>query len=227
MATRDRWIFFLASRIAILIAAIIGWDKASISFKIAAIEVSPEVLMDSCRSVGFKCYAANLLPQTAAAKGGIQRSAQILELQMALFHFVGNKITEIPLWHRYFLSSKHQNHKLPMFISKVPPRFLLPICPVKNFHPPNPQNLWGPLTSQWCSQFGGEQAPQGACARHGCGLITLKPATSWDIQTMFTRWCLFFLTFSFFLKLSARKLGKMINNLTNVFFQMGWNSRNH
>lgn len=96
-----------------LIAAIIGWDKASICFKIAAIDFDPEVLMDSCRSVGFKCYAANLLPQTAAAKGGIQRSAQILELQMALFHFVGNKITEIPLWHRYFCC--HQNIRIINF----------------------------------------------------------------------------------------------------------------
>ena len=77
-------------------------------------------------------------------KRGIQRSAEILELQMALFHFVGNKITEIRLCADIFLSSKHQNHKPPMFILKVPPRFLLPICPVKNFHPPNPQNLWGP-----------------------------------------------------------------------------------
>lgn len=115
MATRDRWkfIFSLPHRRKILIAAIIGWDKASICFKIAAIDFDPEVLMDSCRSVGFKCYAANLLPQTAAAKGGIQRSAQILELQMALFHFVGNKITEIPLWHRYFCC--HQNIRIINF----------------------------------------------------------------------------------------------------------------
>lgn len=126
----------------------------------------------------------------------------------------------------FLLSSKHQNHKLPMFILNVPPRFLLPIFQLKNLHPQNPQNLWGPLTSQWCSQFGGEQAPQGACARHGCGLITLKPANQLGFSN-YVHQVVFFFDIFFFLKLSARKLGKMINNLTNVFFQMGWNSRNH
>ena len=210
MATRDRWkfIFSWPHRRKKLIAAIIGWDKASICFKIAAIDFDPEVLMDSCRSVGFKCYAANLLPQTAAAKGGIQRSAQILELQMALFHFVGNKITEIPLWHRYFLSSKHQNHKLPMFILKVPPRFLLPICPVKNFHPPKSSKSLGPLNFAMMQPVWWRTSPPRRMRKAWMWIDNIKTCQPVGIFKLCSPGGVFFFDIFFFFEIISPKIGE-------------------